>query len=240
MSKSLKRVRQALEAAGVTVDILEMAEGTRTAADAAAAAGCALDQIAKSIIYRAETTGDAVLFITAGGNRVCDAKASALAGEPLGKADAALIRAQTGFAIGGVSPLGHVTPIRAWYDPRLMAFDRVYAAAGTPRHLFPIAPRCVDAAGGRDRGRVYGLNRAPGLPLPLVQNTAGGPRQRRGTASPSALFTRAGRSVSPTRPPRPPAPPAGPGPCRPAPTAAWSRPSRPVAPRRPSGPPEGA
>ncbi|NKX46006.1 YbaK/EbsC family protein [Roseicyclus persicicus] len=140
MSKSLKRVERALAEAGVEARVLEMAEGTRTAEDAARAAGCALDQIAKSIIFRAETHGDAVLFVTAGGNRVDAAKASALAGEPLGKAEAELIRAQTGFAIGGVAPVGHMSPIRAWFDPRLMEFDVVWAAAGTPRHVFPIAP----------------------------------------------------------------------------------------------------
>ena len=140
MSKSVKRVEAALQAAGVAIEVLEMAEGTRTAEDAARAAGCEIDQIAKSIIFRAETSGVAVLFITAGGNRVDPAKASALAGEPLGKADADLIRAQTGFAIGGVAPLGHLGPIRAWLDPTLLTFDRVYAAAGSPRHIFGIAP----------------------------------------------------------------------------------------------------
>lgn len=148
MSKSLKRVRAALEAASVDVDVLEMADGTRTAADAAMAAGCHIDQIAKSIIFRDETSGEAVLFVTAGGNLVDASKASAVAGEPLGKADAALIRSQTGFAIGGVAPVGHLSPIRAWYDPRLLEFDVVYAAAGTPRHIFAIAPQVlVDLAG---------------------------------------------------------------------------------------------
>lgn len=148
VSKSLKRVRRALEDADVTVEVLEMSDGTRTAADAAQAAGCELDQIAKSIIFRDEINGEAVLFVTAGGNLVDAAKASAVAGVPLGKADAGLIRKQTGFAIGGVSPLGHLSPIRAWYDPRLLAFDVVYAAAGTPRHIFAIAPQTlVDLAG---------------------------------------------------------------------------------------------
>lgn len=140
MSKSLNRVKRALADAGMVSDVLEMAEGTRTAEDAARAVGCALDQIAKSIIFRAERTGDAVLFITAGGNKVDTAKASALAGEPLGKADAGLIRAQTGFAIGGVAPVGHLTSIRAWFDPRLLAFEVIWAAAGTPRHVFAIDP----------------------------------------------------------------------------------------------------
>jgi prolyl-tRNA editing enzyme YbaK/EbsC (Cys-tRNA(Pro) deacylase) len=140
MSKSLNRVKRALEDAGIPAEVLEMADGTRTAEDAARAAGCALDQIAKSIIFGAEQSGDAVLFITAGGNRVDAAKASALAGENLGKADAGLIREQTGFAIGGVAPVGHLTPVRAWFDPRLLDFDVVWAAAGTPRHVFAIAP----------------------------------------------------------------------------------------------------
>jgi prolyl-tRNA editing enzyme YbaK/EbsC (Cys-tRNA(Pro) deacylase) len=140
MSKSLKRVQRALAEGGIDTTVMEMPDQTRTAQQAAEAAGCALDQIAKSIIFEAERSGDAVLFVTAGGNQVDAAKASALAGEALGKADASLIRAQTGFAIGGVSPVGHLTPIRAWFDPRLLQFDVVYAAAGTPRHIFPIAP----------------------------------------------------------------------------------------------------
>ncbi|GKY88951.1 YbaK/EbsC family protein [Sinisalibacter aestuarii] len=140
-SKSLKRVEQALEAAGVAAEIMEMAEGTRTAADAAAAAGCELDQIVKSIIFRGEADGRVVLFLTAGGNQVDAGKASAAAGEALGKADAGLIRAQTGFAIGGVAPLGHLSPIRAFFDPRLLDFRVVWAAAGTPRHIFAADPR---------------------------------------------------------------------------------------------------
>ena len=137
MSKSLKRVKTALLEAGVKTDVLELGD-CRTAQQAADAAGCLLDQIAKSIIFRGLDSARAILFLTAGGNQVDDAKASRVAGEPLGKADAALIRAQTGFAIGGVSPVGHLNPIRAFLDPRLLEFDVVYAAAGTPRHVFPI------------------------------------------------------------------------------------------------------
>ncbi len=141
MSKSLKRVRAALEGGGVAAEILEMAEGTRTAVEAAKAAGCELDQIVKSIVFRGEADGLAVMFLTAGGNQVDPAKASAAAGEALGKADADLIRAQTGFAIGGVAPIGHLNPIRAFFDPRLLDFALVWAAAGTPRHIFAADPR---------------------------------------------------------------------------------------------------
>ena len=150
MSKSLARVRAALEAAGVDAEIREMSETTRTAEDAARAAGCAVDQIAKSIIFRGQDTGHVVLFLTAGGNRVDPARASAVAGQPLGKADAVLIREETGFAIGGVAPVGHLKPVTAFFDPRLLDFDRVWAAAGTPRHIFAIAPnRLLDLTGAR-------------------------------------------------------------------------------------------
>ncbi len=139
MSKSLKRVRAALEAAGLNPEIIETPMA-RTAADAATAVDCDVDQIAKSIIFRGKETGTALLFLTAGGNRVDAAKAAAVAGEPLGKADAALVRAQTGFAIGGVSPVGHLNPIRAFMDPRLQDFSRIWAAAGTPHHVFAVEP----------------------------------------------------------------------------------------------------
>jgi prolyl-tRNA editing enzyme YbaK/EbsC (Cys-tRNA(Pro) deacylase) len=141
MSKSLKRVRAAIDAAGLPLDIRELSEGTRTAQAAADAQGCSVDQIAKSIIFKNENTGAAVLFITAGGSRVCPEKASALLGAPLGKADAALIRAQTGFAIGGVSPVGHLTQPQAFFDNKLFEFDQIWAAAGTPHHVFGASPK---------------------------------------------------------------------------------------------------
>lgn len=152
MSKSLKRVKTALETAGLNTEVLEMADGTRTAADAARACGCELDQIAKSIIFRGEDSGHVILFLTAGGNQVDAAKASELAGEPLGKADAALIRKETGFAIGGVSPVGLTSPVKAFYDARLLEFDVVWAAAGTPRHVFAAAPSDLIAACGAQSG----------------------------------------------------------------------------------------
>jgi len=139
MSKSLKRVIRALEDAGHSCDILHLAQA-RTAAEAAAGAGCCVDQIAKSMIFCCAQSGEAILFLTAGGAQVDPDKAGTVAGEALGRADAALVRAQTGFAIGGVSPVGHLSPIRAYMDRRLMEFDVIWAAAGTPHHIFPIAP----------------------------------------------------------------------------------------------------
>lgn len=139
MSKSLARVKVALQAAGVAAEPLEMPGDTRTAEQAAAAAGCTLDQIVKSILFAGEF-GRLYLFLTAGGNQVDGTRASALAGEVLGRADADQVRRVTGFAIGGVSPVGHLTPLPLWMDPRLLEFSQVWAAAGTPRHIFAIHP----------------------------------------------------------------------------------------------------
>ncbi len=140
MSKSLARVVAALKAAGVDTVPLEMPGETRTAVQAAEAAGCALDQIVKSILFKGEASGRLYLFLTAGGNQVDAGLAAALAGEPMGRADADEVRHVTGFAIGGVSPVGHLTPLPVWFDPRLLDFAVIWGAAGTPRHIFPIAP----------------------------------------------------------------------------------------------------
>jgi prolyl-tRNA editing enzyme YbaK/EbsC (Cys-tRNA(Pro) deacylase) len=140
MSKSLNRVKLALSQAGMGSEILEMTGATRTALDAAREAGCEVDQIAKSIVFAGQTSGALYLFITAGSNQVNPEKASQVAGEPLGRAGADDIRRVTGFAIGGVAPLGHLTPMRAFWDPRLSDFARIYAAAGTPHHIFPASP----------------------------------------------------------------------------------------------------
>jgi len=138
MSKSLKRVCTALEAAGLEASILETVLA-RTAQDAATAVGCDVDQIAKSIMFLGQNSGSMILFITAGSRQVDAIKASELAGEPLGKADAAVIRAETGFAIGGVSPIGHLNKPKAFLDAKLLEFDQVWAAAGTPNHVFSIS-----------------------------------------------------------------------------------------------------
>lgn len=147
MSKSLARVNAALAAAGIDSTPIEIATETRTAQQAADAAGCALDQIVKSILFQGKS-GQLYLFLTAGGNQVDASKASALAGEPLARAEIATVRAVTGFAIGGVAPIGHLTPCPTWIDPRLMEFATVWAAAGTPRHIFPCAPAALQRASG--------------------------------------------------------------------------------------------
>jgi prolyl-tRNA editing enzyme YbaK/EbsC (Cys-tRNA(Pro) deacylase) len=147
-SPSVSRVRADAEARGLDISPVRLDEGTRTAAEAARACGCTLDQIVKSIIFREAGSDRHLLFLTAGGNRVDPAKAAALAGAALEKADAAGVRASTGFAIGGVAPLGHLTPLPVWLDPKLLDYETVWAAAGTPNHVFSVAPRRLAEAVG--------------------------------------------------------------------------------------------
>ena len=148
MSKSLKRVQRALVEAGADCEIMEMQAETRTADDAAREVGCEIDQIAKSIIFKGNPSGKIILFITAGGNQISSDKAADLAGEKLCRADAAYIRSVSGFAIGGVAPIGHVTPPKVFMDLRLMEFTTVYAAGGTPRHIFGICPVLLAKSSG--------------------------------------------------------------------------------------------
>ncbi|WP_376098977.1 YbaK/EbsC family protein [Roseomonas sp. CCTCC AB2023176] len=131
---SVERVRAALRAAGHADAVQEFPDGTKTAADAAAAIGCTVAQIAKSVIFRGGETP--VLVIASGANQVDTGKVAALTGLPIGRADGAWVRATTGFAIGGVAPLGHATPPVVLVDEDLFALDPVWAAAGSPRHVF--------------------------------------------------------------------------------------------------------
>ena len=143
MSKSLKRVIADAEARGCPVEPVRLEDGTLTAQAAADAVGTSVDQIVKSIIFRAVEDQEHLLFLTAGGNFVDMGKAASVSGKALEKADAASIREHTGFAIGGVSPFGHIRPIRTWFDPHILTFDTVWAAAGTPHHVFEILPRVL-------------------------------------------------------------------------------------------------
>lgn len=135
---SVERVRAALLAAGHPDTIQSFPEGTRSAADAAAAVGCDVAQIAKSIVFRAGTR--AVLVIASGANRVDMGKVAAAIGQPVKRADGGWVRDTTGFAIGGVSPLGHIAPPILLLDAELMALDPIWAAAGSPMHVFRTSP----------------------------------------------------------------------------------------------------
>ena len=142
MSKSLRRVKAALAELGLE-DMICETSGATTAQMAADAVGCGVDQIGKSIIFQIEDTDQAVLFITAGGQQVDRKKAEAIIGETLCKADAALIRKTTGFAIGGVSPVGHKTNCPIYIDETLLKYDVIWVAAGTPNHVFSVSPDLI-------------------------------------------------------------------------------------------------
>ena len=134
---SVDRCRAAAEVAGVDVEICEFPDGTKTAQDAADAVGCSVAQIVKSMIFEAD--GEVVLALTSGANQVDPAKLAELAdASACGRANPDQVRTSTGYAIGGVSPFGHLQPVRTWIDPHLLTFDVVWVAAGTPRHVFAV------------------------------------------------------------------------------------------------------
>lgn len=138
---------QALVGAGF--EIVEFAQTTRTAADAAAAVGCAVGQIAKSLIFRA-AGGSPVLAITSGANRVDERKLAALVGEKVERADADWVRDVTGYAVGGIPPCGHRTRGHVLLDQDLQAFDAIWAAGGTPNAVFRLTPAELESlTGGR-------------------------------------------------------------------------------------------
>ena len=134
MAGSVDRVRGALRDAGHDDTIVAFPASTRTAAEAAAAVGCAVAQIVKSLVFRAGERP--VLVIASGANRVDTAKVSALVGTPVERPDAGWVRQVTGFAIGGVAPVGHVTPPTVLIDADLAALDPIWAAAGSPNAVF--------------------------------------------------------------------------------------------------------
>jgi len=141
LSSSARRVQDALAKLGFTLNVVELPQSTRTAVEAAAAVGASVGQIVKSLIFRGADSGRAILVLASGPNRVDEAKVAALLGEPLAKADADFVRAHTGFVIGGVPPVGHSEPMPTFIDEDLLAFDSLWAAAGTPNAVFQLAPR---------------------------------------------------------------------------------------------------
>jgi prolyl-tRNA editing enzyme YbaK/EbsC (Cys-tRNA(Pro) deacylase) len=146
MSKSIRRVEQAAEAAGLAIEVRRMGESTRTAEEAAQQCGCSVAQIVKSLIFQGKDSGRLVLFLVAGNNRLDTTRAAELAGEKLDRADPRLIRERTGFAIGGVAPIGHLEPIAAFADETLLGYDVVWAAAGAHDAVFSAEPEALLAA----------------------------------------------------------------------------------------------
>ncbi len=159
LTPSAQRVQQALRRLGRELQVRELPQSTRTAAEAAQAVGCAVGQIAKSLVFRGQRSGQPILVIASGLNRVDESKVAALIGEAVAKADAEFVRQRTGFAIGGVPPLGHAEPLFTLIDQDLLAFDEIWAAAGTPHAIFPLAPGELPGLTG---GRVADVALQPG------------------------------------------------------------------------------
>lgn len=146
---SVERVARALAQLGLPDEIVMTDSSARTAAEAAAALGVTVAEIAKSLVF-VSASGKGVLVVAAGDNRVDEAKVAALLGEPISRADPNFVRNTTGFAIGGVAPIAHANPMAVFCDQTLARFARVWAAAGAPHAVFPIEPRTLFAAtGGR-------------------------------------------------------------------------------------------
>ena len=144
--KGPDRVRAALEGLSLDCDVLTLPGSTRTAEEAAAAVGCSVGEIAKSLVFRAGER--AVVAIMSGDNRLDTDKLAGVLGEDVRRADADFVRAATGFAIGGVPPLGHATPVPVFMDADLFRFERIWAAAGSPFSVFAIEPGRLRDAGG--------------------------------------------------------------------------------------------
>lgn len=140
LKPSAQRVQDALAAQGFSSAVIELADSTRSAAEAAAAVGCQVGQIAKSLIFKGAETGRAILVIASGANRVHEKRVGKLLGEKLEKADADFVREQTGFAIGGIPPIGHAALLTTLIDQDLLAYKEIWAAAGHPNAIFRLTP----------------------------------------------------------------------------------------------------
>ncbi len=147
---SVARVRAAADALGLDIEIVEMPATTRTAKEAADACGCGVGEIVKSLVFEGADSRTPLLFLVSGTNRVDQTGIADRIGEAVTRPDAARVRAVTGFAIGGVAPFGHLTPITTYLDADLLAYDKVWAAAGAPSTVFSVSPTALrDAVSAR-------------------------------------------------------------------------------------------
>ncbi|HET8705899.1 MAG TPA: YbaK/EbsC family protein [Pseudomonadales bacterium] len=150
LSSSAQKVQDALTALGYHYTVIEHAESTRTAQEAADRAGCQLGQIVKSLIFKGKTSGKGILVLTSGVNRVNEKRIGEYAGEEILRADPDFVRTMTGFAIGGVPPLCHLQPMETYLDEDFFHHQTVWAAAGTPNAIFELTPdSLVKMTGGR-------------------------------------------------------------------------------------------
>jgi prolyl-tRNA editing enzyme YbaK/EbsC (Cys-tRNA(Pro) deacylase) len=140
LSPTAQKVQDLLSARGFNIRVIEFAESTRTSQEAADRAGCSLGQITKSLVFKGKTTHKPILVLTSGANRVDEARLAQYAAEPIGRADADFVRSVTGFAIGGVPPVGHAQKMETYMDEDLLQYETIWAAAGTPNAIFELTP----------------------------------------------------------------------------------------------------
>ena len=145
---SAKKVQDAARARGLTIAVREMAESTRTAEEAAAACGVTVGQIVKSLVFLGSESGRPYLLLVSGANRVNEKDVARHLGEKLKRPDANAVRALTGYAIGGIPPFGHDTAMATYMDVDLTQYDVIWAAAGTPKAVFAVAPEKLREAAG--------------------------------------------------------------------------------------------
>ena len=138
LSTSAQKIQDQLKSLGYDYTVIEHAESTRTAQEAADRAGCELGQIVKSLIFKGKETGKPILVLTSGANRVDEKRISEYAGEAIGRAEAEFVRAVTGFAIGGVPPIGHAQKMETYIDEDFLQYETIWAAAGTPNAIFEL------------------------------------------------------------------------------------------------------
>ena len=140
LSASAVKVQEVLRGMGFNCQVIELPGSTRTAAEAASVVGCKVEQIAKSLVFQGKASGKPIMVIASGGHRVNEKKLRNLVSERVRKADADFVRVHTGFAIGGVPPVGHANPIEMYIDEDLLRHDHIWAAAGTPHAVFKLTP----------------------------------------------------------------------------------------------------
>ena len=141
LSSSAQRFQDSLQASGLSHEVVELPQSSRTSAEAAQAVGCQVGQIAKSLVFKGTETGKALLVVASGSNRVNEAELSRLVSESVERPDADFVRQQTGFSIGGVPPIGHPQPLDTYIDEDLLQYREIWAAAGNPKAVFPLSPQ---------------------------------------------------------------------------------------------------
>jgi len=144
LSPSAQKIQDHLKSLGYGYKVIEFQETTRTSADAAERVGCEVGQIVKSLVFRGHNSGKAVLVLTSGANRVDVIKLTEIIGEPIDRADPEFVRSVTGFAIGGIPPIGHATKIESYIDEDLQNYNILWAAAGTPNAVFELASQDLE------------------------------------------------------------------------------------------------